>query len=75
MASKQYRIIATIKGIGIVSGFVTSGDTVRCLNCRWEATKVKNFVKKCTKHFFENQKNPKKTKKTQNKPKKTKRYP
>ena len=64
MASKKYRIIATINGIGIVSGCVTSGDTVRCLNCRWEATKDKNFVKKCTKHFFENQKTHfKKTKK------------
>ena len=72
MASKQYRIIATINGIGIVSGFVTSGDTVRCLNCRWEATKDKNFVKKCTKHFFENQKSPKRNQKN---PKKSEHYP
>ena len=44
MASKKDRIIATINGIGIVSGCVTSGDTVRCLNCGWEAAKDKNFV-------------------------------
>ena len=69
---EKNRIIATINRIGIVSGCVTFGDTVRCLNCRWEAAKDKNFVKKCTKHFFENQKNPKKTKKTQKKPKKPK---
>jgi hypothetical protein len=30
--------------VGIVSGCVTSGDTVRCLNCGWEAAKNKNFV-------------------------------
>ena len=52
MASKKNRIIATINRIAIVSGCVTFGDKVRCLNCRWEAAKDKNFVKKCTKHFF-----------------------
>ena len=73
MASKKYRIIATINGIGIVSGCVTSGDTVRCLNCRWEATKDKNFVKKCTKHFLKTKKpilkKPKNRQKTKKNPK------
>ena len=49
--SKKDRIIATINGIGIVSGCVTSGDTVRCLNCGWEAAKDKNFINKSTKQF------------------------